>query len=198
MSSNLDSIIFNSSSSEPTPQNGLIYFDDGTNTHSGTAKLRWYDGTRWNDTYSREIAIFKELNLSEPGSYSAGVATIRDLNTTSVSQSWASLSTNIVTVDGSTYPGLYHFEYCTSMYNVDRFYTFLVNGSGTTLSTGTSGYHGATIGNHSKGNYSVKLSTSLDVTVKVQASASDSQGLGKQYEFGADNCYTILVIERIF
>lgn len=50
-----DLIQFNASSAEPgVGSAGLIYYDDGTNTASGTAGLRAYNGSAWTDVSPQE------------------------------------------------------------------------------------------------------------------------------------------------
>lgn len=179
-------IVLTSQSSAPTAQTGLLYYDDGTNTTSGDANFRFYDGQGYRDltTGAIEIAIFGDRRSTSTagGSYTATTAVVRAL-TTVKSQSWASLSSNQITIDGANYPGRYVFEWRGHCYRADGNWHFLENTSGPTIvGLGTSTYSAtATDATRciSNGYYEDDITTSITYEIYFQAETNSVNVNGK-------------------
>ena len=77
-----------------------------------------------------EVAVIvdEKSNNTAGGTYTTPNVIIRDLNTIRYSQSWVSLpGSNVIRIDGATYPGVYFFKWISPGHHIDEFYTTLHN-----------------------------------------------------------------------
>ena len=177
-----------SSSTEPNTQTGSVYYDDGTNTESGDANFRFYDGQSFRDFTSGGIEVGivadRKTTGTSAGTYSgAPTASIRTINTVVQAQSWLSLSSNQFTINGATHPGRYIIEWRSQMYRSDNGWHFLEDTSGPTIvGLGTSTYsnrNNDTARCISQGYYEIDITTSRTFEVYIQVSNNSNNINGR-------------------
>lgn len=185
----LSALVLDSSASEPASTAGIIYFDDGTNTASGDPAFRQYDGNEYKDITNGEIevgiVVDRKANGTVGGSYTtANTDQTRTINTTIQSQSWLSISSNQITIDGANYPGRYLIEWIGKSFRVDRWIEFLEDQSGPTIvSDGMNSYSvnaSLTSSNSTLGYYEVDITTSKTYEIVHIASNNsfNTNGMG--------------------
>lgn len=199
-------IIFSASASEPGSSSGTVYVDDGTNTTTGSVKIRINtSGTYVDSANEPEVAIIAESQTATTngGTYTSGANTTRVLNTTVLSASWLSLSSNRFTIDGSSYPGVYSISWRTPFFSVNEFYSFLVQdpaGTPTDAAYGDSNYavSSGDSGQDSFGKYIVTLTASTTYEIQARATTTKAtNGLGTAHNItGKINYYTQVLIIR--
>ena len=197
-------IKLNSTATAPTSTTGAIYFDNGTNTVSGDANFRYYDGQSFRDlsTGPIEVGILADQKATSTagGSYTATTASVRTLNTTIQSQSWLSLSSNQFTIDGANYPGRYFIEWRGQAYRVNNGWHFLEDTSGPTIvGLGTSTYSLQSSDSPrciSQGYYEADITTSktYEIYIQTTTTSANTNGRGVPHTLNSPDPETFLYV----
>lgn len=197
------SVVFNSISSEPTTQTGLVYMDDGTNTGGQENIMRIYDGTTYQNIQKiPEVTVLSEQQTlgTNGGGFTASTDTTRTLNTVSVSRDWLSLSSNVFTIDGATYPGNYLIEWSTPAFEVDNFVSWLENnGTSATVRVGSSAYSSTDTVTYSYGFYYASITSSIALKIVARCAttkATNGLGVTKGGTLQQNDVFTVVKITR--
>lgn len=187
----LSKLLLDPQSSEPSSISNLLFTDDGSNSNDSNIKPRIYNNGNsifMDIGVMKDFAVLSDNHGGTGGYYSSTVNITRILDTFNISsnENWLSLSSNIFTIDGANYPGLYTFDFQAPAYRVDLFYCFLRKDPSGTPSTVAVGNGEATyksvnyISTYSNGFYAeyITSSTSFDLRFKALNTGVNVNGLG--------------------
>lgn len=182
-------------STSGTPSGSNIIYTDSNNKLIDSGNVLCFQN------YFAHI-VDEKSNNTEGGSYTANTDVTRTLNTIRIripNTTWVSISSNIVTIDGANYPGVYYFKFNVPFHNVEtgfgslrditdtNEYNGLVIDSGPNASVGSLGFHVEEI-TKSK-NYDIRF---------VANGSGTTNGLGRKHGLNSDpETFAQLYIEKI-
>jgi len=154
-------------------------------TADGAGNSNWLNVT---STVNSASAVFSNQQTSGTpgGSITAGSWTTTPINTTDNSQSWASLSSNQITLQAGTY----YFDVESPSYSTDHFQTRLQNiTDSTTAILGSSEYESSSAGTAQTSSFIkgvVTIAAAKTFEIQMYAGTTSSFGFGVQASFGTE------------
>lgn len=144
-----------------------------------------------------QTCIISNNTAGNGGTLTANTDYVRVLNTTTLSQPWASLSSNVITIDGSTYPGTYFFKWKSITHMSGRTVSWLYNGTSNT--PGMTGFSTTSTNSViSYGAHIEALTASTNYTLYTRGdNTRATDGLGLDHTGSDTNVYAEVIIQKI-